>query len=76
MGTTYNNQWVLGRTRTRWRRRAGAAGTGGLGQPVDPLPPETHTHEPHAPASPVPPRPRAAFARPVRKRPRWIDRDT
>ena len=56
MSTPYNNQWVLGRLRARWRRRAHAAGSGALGQPCGPLPehlleqPPQQSHEqPHAP---------------------------
>ena len=75
MSTPYNNQWVLRHARSRWRRRTSPAGSGALGQPPVPLP-----HEPHGPherqASPAPERPRPAFRRPARKRPRWIDRDT
>jgi hypothetical protein len=71
MSTPYNNQWALGRSlaRSRWRRRGLAAGSGA--QPPAPLAPEPQrqplaVHEP----------PQRSSGRPVRKRPRWIDRDT
>ena len=75
--STYNNQWVLGRSRARWRRRPPAAGSGALGQPPVPLPQEPHEQHPSGTHE----RPRPAFTGPVRKRPgrkhpRWIDRDT
>ena len=68
--STYNNQWVLGRSRARWRRRAPAGGGGALEQPAAPLPQEPHERHPSGK------RPRPAFTGPVRKHPRWIDRDT
>ena len=70
--STYNNQWVLGRSRARWRRRAPAAGSGAPEQPLAPLPQERHERHPSATHK----RPRPAFTGPVRKHPRWIDRDT
>jgi len=57
MSTPYNNQWVLGRLRARWRRRAHAAGSSVLGQPCGPLPeqlpeqPPEESHEPPPPPS-------------------------
>ena len=70
--STYNNQWVLGRSRARARRRAPAAGSGALEQPATPLPQEPHERQ----AAGTRERPRPAFTGPVRKHPRWIDRDT
>jgi hypothetical protein len=71
MSTPYNNQWVLGRSRARWRRRAPAAAGDALGQPPVALP-----QGPHERAPSVHDRPRTSLGRPARKRPRWIDRDT
>jgi len=70
--STYNNQWVLGRSRSRWRRRAPAAGGGGFEQPAAPLSQEPRERQPAGTRE----RPRPAFTGPVRKHPRWIDRDT
>jgi hypothetical protein len=79
--STYNNQWVLGRSRARWRRRAPAAGSGDLERPTTPLAQEPHERQPSGTHE----RPQPALTRPVRKRPvrkhprwhpRWIDRDT
>ena len=71
MSTPYNNQWVLGRSRARWRRRMPDTSSGALGQPPAPLP-----HEPERQPGAVHERAQSASGRPVRKRPRWIDRDT
>ena len=71
MSTPYNNQWVLGRSRARWRRRGRAAASGGVGEPPVALPQEPHERPPS-----VHERPQPALGRAVRKRPRWIDRDT
>ena len=46
MSTPYNNQWVLGRLRARWRRRAHAAAGGALAEPSAALP--THGLPGHA----------------------------
>ena len=70
--STYNNQWVLGRSRARWRRRAPAAGSGAREQPAAPLPQPPHERHPSGTHE----RSRPAFSGPVRKHPRWIDRDT
>jgi len=72
MSTSYTNQWVLGRAHSRWRRRAPAAGSGALGQP--PVPPLQKPHERQPSPAGEPARP--VLNRPVRKRPRWVDRDT
>lgn len=73
MSTSYNNQWVLVRARSRWRRRAPAADSGTIGQTPAALPREPHERQP----SPTPPQHvRPPYSRRVRKRPRWIDRDT
>ena len=68
MSTPYNNQWLLGRLRARWRRRARAAEDCALVQP--PAPPREQPHErAHD-------RPRPSPGGAVRKRPHWVDRDT
>jgi len=72
MSTSYNNQWVLGRARARWTRRAAAADSDALGQRPAPPPREPHERQPspaHQPSQP-------ALNRPMRKHPGWIDRDT
>ena len=91
MSTPFNNQWVLGRLRARWRKRDHAAGSGTPGEPPaslpelphEPLPeqqpPASKSHAKHAPRNPahtIRERPRAASSRTARKHPRWIDRDT
>jgi len=86
MSTPYNNQWVLGRLRARWRRRAHAAGSGTLGEPRAPLPEQPHEpppssksrgkHAARGPSHAARERPRPASGRAARKHPRWIDRDT
>jgi len=70
--STFNNQWVLSRSRARWRRRAPAVGSGAREPPPAPLPQESHERHPSGTHE----RPRPAFSGPVRKHPRWIDRDT
>ena len=69
MSTPYNNQRALARSRARWR--GAAAGSGTRAEPAAPLP-----QEPQRQPSDVRDRPRPASGRPVRKHPRWIDRDT
>jgi hypothetical protein len=86
MSTPYNNQWILGRLRARWRKRAHPAVSAGLEQPRAPLreqsherPPSSRSHGKHAPRSPghgAHDRPRPSSGGAVRKRPRWVDRDT
>ena len=85
MSTPYNNQWVLGRLRARWRRRAHAAASGALAEPNAALPaqpqppPSSKPHGKHAPRNPAHAareRPRPASGRAARKHPRWVDRDT
>jgi len=85
MSTPYNNQWVLGRLRARWRRRAHAAASGALAEPSAALPeqpqppPSSKSHGKHAPRNPAHAareRPRPASGRAARKHPRWVDRDT
>ena len=71
MSAAYNNQWVLARSRARWRRRASATSDGDLGHPPAPPPQEPQWQPPG-----IQERPRPASGRAVRKRPRWIDRDT
>ena len=70
--STFNNQWVLSRSRARWRRRAPAVGSGAREPPPAPLPQESHERHPSGTHE----RSRPAFSGPVRKHPRWIDRDT
>ena len=70
--STFNNQWVLSRSRARWRRRAPAVGSGAREPPPAPLPQESHERHPSGTHE----RPRPAECGPVRKHPRWIDRDT
>ena len=72
MSTSYNNQWVLGHAHSRWRRLAPVPDSGALGQPPISPPRKEHERQP----SPAGAGPRPALNRPVRKRPRWIDRDT
>jgi hypothetical protein len=80
VSTAFNNQWVLGRARSRRRQRktdsrAGATHTpGGSHAPQESHAalPDNPRHAGHADA-----RLGLAFmARAARKRPRWIDRDT
>ena len=67
MSTPYNNQWLLGRS----RRRRRTAGSGAFGPPLAPPPREPHEQQ----ASGAHERLLPLDRRPVRKRPRWIDRD-
>jgi len=87
MSTPYNNQWVLGRLRARWRRRAHAEASGALAEPSAALPeqpqpqspPSSKSHDKHAPRNPAHTareRSRPASGRAARKQPRWVDRDT
>jgi len=87
MSTPYNNQWVLGRLRARWRRRAHAAASGARAEPSAALPEQPQSQPPpssesrgkHAPRNPAHAareRPRPASGRAARKHPRWVDRDT
>jgi hypothetical protein len=70
MSPRYNNQWVLGRS--RWRRRAPTAGSSARAPSPVSLPRQPHERPAGAHEHPGP----ALGRRPVRKRPRWIDRDT
>jgi hypothetical protein len=74
MSTPYNDQWVLGRPRGRRRGRAAASGAFGSRTDLQGLPPrEGREPQDKGRAEQAPSR---AFAGAVRKRPRWIDRDT
>jgi hypothetical protein len=81
VSTPFNNQWVLGRARSRRRPRPS-----GPREAAAQVPGGAHATQ-EAQAGTLPPNPRhgahadarldlAFMARAARKRPRWIDRDT
>jgi len=81
MGTSFNNQWVLARARSRHRERAVAsAGVAPATRPASPE--EQRACESCPPTEPREPRVKRHAGTPaftpgyVRKNPRWIDRDT
>jgi hypothetical protein len=70
MSTPYNDQWLLGRS--RWRRRGRAPVGAGFESGTDPLgQPPGNEREVQDKGQPQEKRTGA-----MRKRPRWIDRDT
>ena len=68
MGTTYNNQWILGRSRRR--KPSGRSGVFG------PRTPSRDAGAPLAPEHGPDEHPHPAPGGTVRKHPRWVDRDT
>jgi len=81
VGTSFNNQWVLARARSRHRERA--ATSAGVAPATDPASKEEQgSCDSRPPAEPREPRAKRHAASPafapghVRKHPRWIDRDT
>ena len=79
MGTPFNNQWVLGRARSRRRQRTTHQQEGATHAPTGSQESRAATlpRNPRHGGGPEDARLGLAFmARASRKRPRWIDRDT